>query len=118
MGHVSHSVLWYHKPRTLYAHSYSSQETKLISLNASIEAVRAGEQGRGFLVVAEEIKNLAEKSNMSSGKITEVLSNMKKIQNRVNTLLSDMNKVIKQINENSTRIEESAFSHEFLKSED
>jgi len=68
-----------------------SNQTSLLSLNASIEAARAGESGRGFAVVAGEIGKLAKHSNDTVEEIQSVTNN---ITTAVNHLIDRVTQVM------------------------
>lgn len=71
-----------------------TEQTSLLSLNASIEAARAGQAGRGFAVVADEIKKLSEQSAQGADTIKQVADNIFEKSNESVALVNEVRELI------------------------
>ena len=86
-----------------------ANQTNMLALNSSVEAVRAGEHGKGFAVVANEIRKLADQSQQSADKINNLVSDIQKAINETVMVTEEGTKTVKTGVEITKRTE-SAFS--------
>ncbi len=73
-----------------------SKQTNILSLNATIEAARAGAAGKGFMVVADEIRKLADQSRQSIGVVGEIVDNIQKEIDETVSVLSEAYPIFKE----------------------
>ncbi|MBE9117323.1 HAMP domain-containing protein [Lusitaniella coriacea LEGE 07157] len=86
-----------------------ASRTNLLALNASIEAARAGEAGRGFAIVADEVRQLADKSAKA---LKEIEQNVLQIQSETSSVMTAMEEGVTQVIDVTQRAEQAKRSLE------
>ncbi|MCK8817660.1 methyl-accepting chemotaxis protein [Natroniella sulfidigena] len=82
-----------------------AKKTKMIGINAGIEAARVGQAGQGFVVVAEEIQDLATKTAQSTSEIEVTLEGLEKITASLDDVSKRINEISKEQSEVVSKID-------------
>lgn len=79
-------------------------QTNILALNAAVEAARAGEAGQGFAVVAEEVRNLAQRSAQAAKDTTDIIERNIELSKQGVDISAQVGKSLEKINTESDKV--------------